>query len=64
MAWQFSWDMSDMAKSPCQVACAKENKENVMEELHTGAWHTELARESLVQSAKDFNKLQEYLAGH
>ena len=57
-------DMSDMAKSPCQVACTKGNKENVMEELHTRAWHTELLKESLVQSAKDLNKLQEYLAGH
>ena len=71
MQSQFLWDMSDMAKAPRQVVRAKENKENIMEELHTGAWHTELVREctqgSLVplsQFAKDLNKLQEYLSGH
>ena len=60
-----------MAKSPRQVACAKENKKNAMEELRTGAWNTELVRECtqgslvpLVQSAKEFNKLQEYRSGH
>ena len=59
-----------MAKAPRQVARAKENKENIIEEVHTGAWHTELLREctqgSLVplgQSANDLNKLQQYLSG-
>ena len=70
MRLQLLWDMSDMAKAPRQVARAKENMENIIEELHTRPWHTELLREctqgSLVplsQSAKDFNRLQRYLSG-
>ena len=60
-----------MAKAPRQVARAKENKENIIEELHAGAWHTELLRECtqgslvpLVQWAKDLNKPQRYLSRH
>ena len=52
-------------------ACAEENMENIIEELHMGPWRTELVRECtrgslvpLVQSAKDFNKLQRYLSGN
>ena len=45
MRSQFLWDMLDMAKTPRQVARAKENMENTTMELHTGPWHTELLRE-------------------
>ena len=61
---QFVWDMSHTANAPRQAARANENKENIIEELHTGPWHTELLRECtqgslipLVQSAKDLKKL-------
>ena len=71
MRSQFLLNVLDMANAPRQVARAKENMENIMMELHIGAWHTELQREctqgSLVplgQSAKDFNKLQWYLPGN
>ena len=71
MRSQFLLNVLDMANAPRQVARAKENMENIMMELHLGAWHTELQREctqgSLVplgQSAKDFNKLQWYLPGN
>ena len=71
MRSQFLLNVLDMANAPRQVARAKENMENIMMELHLGAWHTELHREitqgSLVplgQSAKDFNKLQWYLPGN
>ena len=67
-------DMSDTANAPRQVARARENMENTIEELHTRAWpawHTELLRECtqanrvpLGQSAKDLNKLQRYLSHH
>ena len=70
MRSQFLWDFLDMANAPRQVARAKENMENIIMELHLGAWHTELQRECtqgsllpLGQSAKDFNKLQWYLRG-
>ena len=66
---QLLWDMSDMAKAPRQVARADENMENTIEKVQTGPWHTELLRECpkgslvpLVQSAKDLNKLQQYLS--
>ena len=69
MRSQFLWDMSDMANAPRQVVRAKENKENILEELHTGPWRTELLREctqgSLVPlrpSANDLNKLQRCLS--
>ena len=45
MRSQVLWDMSDTANAPRQAARANENKENIMEELHTGPWHTELLRE-------------------
>ena len=68
MRSQFLLNVLDMANAPRQVARAKENMENIMMELHLGAWHTELQREctqgSLVllgEPAKDFNKLQWYL---
>ena len=60
-----------MANAPGQVARAKEDMENIIMELHLGAWHTELQRECtqgsllpLGQSAMDFNKLQLYLPGN
>ena len=66
--------MSDTANAPRQVARARENMENTIEELHTrawAAWHTELLRECtqasrvpLGQSEKDLNKLQRYLSHH
>ena len=69
MRSQFLWDMSDMANAPRQVVRAKENKENILEELHTGPWGTELLRActqgSLVPlrpSANDLNKLQRCLS--
>ena len=34
--------MSDTATAPRQVARANENKEDIIEELHTGPQHTEL----------------------
>ena len=55
---QFFWGMLD-------------NMENSIEEVQTGPWRTELLRECtkgslvpLVQSAKDFNKLQWYRSGN
>jgi len=36
MRSQFLWDMLDMANAPLQVARAKENMENIIEELHSG----------------------------
>jgi len=53
--------MSDTAKAPRQVARAKENMENTIEELHTRAW---ASRVPLGQAAKDLNKLQRYLSHH
>ena len=71
MRSQFLWDVLDMANAPGQVARAKEDMENIIMELHLGAWHTELQRECtqgsllpLGQSAMDFNKLQLYLPGN
>ena len=40
MRSQFLWDMSDTANAPRQAARANENKENIIEELRTGPWHT------------------------
>ena len=71
MRSQFLWDMLDIANAPRQVARTKEDMENIIVELHLGAWHTELQRECtqgsllpLGQSAQDFNKLQWYLPGN
>ena len=63
MRSQFLWDMSDTANAPRQAARANENKENIIEELHTtGPWRTKLLRECtqgslfpLVPSAKNLN---------
>ena len=60
-----------MANAPLQVARAKENMENIIEELHSWPWHMELLKDCtqgslvpLAQSAKDFNKLLRDLSGN
>ena len=51
-----------MANAPRQVVRAKENKENIIEELHTGPRRTELLREctqsSLVALGRSANGLK------
>ena len=39
MRSQFLWDMLDMANAPLQVARAKEEMENIIEELHGTLTH-------------------------
>ena len=58
-----------MANARRQVVRVKENKENIIEELHTGPWRTELLREctqgslvALGRSANDLKKLQRCLS--